>query len=1062
MKSRVLAILNIRPGEERNVFLMLAQYFFMGAAMLFVQSASLALFFTAWDSTAMPYIYLGIAFIVSFITAVVLKISERTSLARFLILSVLFVLAGSVALRISLAFTGNKWLLLALPIWSQTLVNITVTAFWTLAGNIFDVRQGKRIFGLMNAGSWLAYVVLGPFTTPLVNTLGTENLFLVIAVCLFIAFVLQQMVIRANPGTQSPPETPEGQPQRTPIVQLFRIRYIALIFALITLWRISYFILDNVFYDRAALQYPSADAMAGFIGGFFGLVGLLGFITDMFLTGRIISRFGLRAGLLATPTLTVLCMIALAATGTLKPEWVSILFWLAVAGKFTNEGLGFSLDQTASNVLYQPIHERIRARAQTINEGIIQPLAIGIAGGLLLLFNTTLKFNAIQLTYIYLIAAAVWIVICVALIRAYPIALTEALHKRRFGYKGILLTDEDSIQIVRNALKSPHVSEVLYALDLLEKGESDTLSSDLADCVCSPLPQVRNEAIKRIERLKLHSLMPAIQTQLLSEPDPDVREAAACALVVLGSESNRELDQVKNDDAAVRRGAMIGLLRTYTTDSESSAYHPLEQLSSSNQVSDRTEAASLIAAAANPSLWETLLPLLSDEDLSVKKSALRAAAKIPHPRLYPAIIPMMGNPQTRSLAFNALVEGKDIALTTVIESLKDESLHRRIHLRLIRACSLIKSEEAIHVLEGLIHHSNGNARSKALTALRDCRYKPQGNARSMVGEQISAELRRAAWLLASLHDLEKSSQTEVIRRAFHFDIDDTIHRLFLLFGFIYEPHAIQRAQNAIQWRDANRRSYAIEVLDTTLERNHNGPFIALLEGSTPKERLEKMGGIYLQASLPPAGRILEVLENPLAKENPWLLATVIEFAEELGISTQSESIQRLGKTKESLLARMVLQKGRKDSKMLSTVERVIVLKSLSMFADTPDEALAELADLLQEEIAQSGDVIVREGETGDSLYIIVDGKVEVVDDNRILNQLGARAVFGELSMLDSSPRTATIRALEETSLLRLDQTSFYEIMSDYVEVAMGTIQLLTRNLRARTGDVMELSRMLGQ
>jgi CRP-like cAMP-binding protein len=234
-----------------------------------------------------------------------------------------------------------------------------------------------------------------------------------------------------------------------------------------------------------------------------------------------------------------------------------------------------------------------------------------------------------------------------------------------------------------------------------------------------------------------------------------------------------------------------------------------------------------------------------------------------------------------------------------------------------------------------------------------------------------------------------------------------------------------------------------------------------LEDFVPKEKLAKMGGEYKQVSLPATGRVLDILENPFAKENPWLVATTIEFAEAMGLIIQDEMIQKLTSSNESLLVRMVTQK-RKDTKMLSTVERVIVLKSLSMFAETPDEALAELADLLQEMFVQPGDVIVREGETGDSLYIIVDGKVEVVDDNRILNQLGARAVFGELSMLDSSPRTATVRALEETSLLRLDQTSFYEIMSDYVEVAMGTIQLLTRNLRARTGDVLELSRMLGQ
>lgn len=1061
MKSRILTILNIRAGEERIVFLMLAQYFFMGAAMLFVQSASLALFFTVWDSTAMPYIYLGIAIIVSSITAIFLKISERTSLARFLILSVLFVLVGSIALRIGLAFTHSKWLLLALPIWSQTLVNLTVTAFWTLAGNIFDIRQGKRIFGLMNAGSWLAYVVMGPFTTPLVNAIGTENLYFVIAACLLIAFFLQQLVIRSNPSTQAAPEVIEGQIQQTSVLQLFRIRYIVLIFALITLWRISYFILDNVFYDRAALQYPTADGMAGFIGGFFGLTGLLGFITDMFLTGRIISRFGLRAGLLATPTLTVLCMAALAVTGTVDPQTLSLLFWLAVAGKFINEGLGFSLDQTASNVLYQPIHERMRARAQTITEGIIQPLAIGLAGGLLLLFNTILKFNAIQLTYIYLVAGVIWIGICIALIRAYPVALTEALHKRRFGDKGVLLTDSSSIQIVRNALKSNHASEVIYALDLLEKGESDTLSMDLAASIRSQIPEVRRDAIKRAERLQLAGLLPVIQTQLKVEDDPKVRETASCALIVLGADSNTALNLLAQEDASTKRGAMIGSLRSSAENKKTKAYERLELLARSNSNKERIEASELIAESTNSALWEVILPLLKDEDLNVKRSALRAATKIRRAELYPSIIPALESPQTRSLAFNALTVGGNEALPAIIASLKDESLHRRIHLRLIRACSNIKSQAAIHVLEGLIRHPNASIRSRTLMALHDCRYKPERESISLVNEQVAAEFRRAAWLLGTIHDLGKSTQANVIERAASHDIEETINRLFHLFGFIYEPHAIQRAHNAIRRRDANRRSYAIEVLDTTLDKAHKMVFIPLLENFSAKEKLEKMGGEYKQISLPAAGRVLDILENPLAKENPWLVATAIEFADGLGISLETNVLEKLATSNESLLARMVTRK-RKDTKMLSTVERVIVLKSLSMFAETPDEALAELAELLQEIFVQPGDVIVREGETGDSLYIIVDGKVEVVDDNRILNQLEARAVFGELSMLDSSPRTATIRALEETSLLRLDQVSFYEIMSDYVEVAMGTIQLLTRNLRARTGDVMELSRMLGQ
>jgi hypothetical protein len=248
-------------------------------------------------------------------------------------------------------------------------------------------------------------------------------------------------------------------------------------------------------------------------------------------------------------------------------------------------------------------------------------------------------------------------------------------------------------------------------------------------------------------------------------------------------------------------------------------------------------------------------------------------------------------------------------------------------------------------------------------------------------------------------------------------------------------------------------------MDSILPQAHKNLFIPLLEDAPAHERLRRMG--VRQDELSRAGRVMDVLTNPLAQENPWLIATALEAAGGYGIQNDDAVIREFTKSRESLIARMA-SGANKENTMLSTVERVIVLKSLSMFASTPDEALAELADLLHEMIVQPGEVIVREGETGDSLYIIADGKVEVVDDNRILNQLEARAIFGELSMLDSSPRTATVRALEETSLLRLDQTSFYEIMSDYVEVAMGTIQLLTRNLRARTGDVMELSRMLGQ
>jgi len=1060
MPSKLLALLNIRAGEEKNVFLMLAHYFFMGGAMLFVQSASLALFFEAWDASAMPYIYLGIALIVSSITALFLKIGERTSLARFLILCVLFVIIGTVALRVGLAFTSSKWLLLALPVWSQTLVNISVMAFWTLAGSLFDVRQGKRIFGLMNAGSWLAYVVMGVFTTPLVAAIGTQNLYIVVAVCLLIAFGFQIMILRANLRTSASPETSGAASHQASFFALFRKRYILYIFILIILWRVAYFILDNIFYDRAAIQYPNTADMAGFIGTFFGAVGLLGFITDTFLTGRIISRFGLRAGLLATPILTILCVGALAVTGVLNPGLLLLLFGFAVAGKFVNEGLGFSIDQSSFAVLYQPIAEKERVRAQTVAEGIIQPLAIGLAGGLLLVFNTILKFGAIQLAFVYLLVGGVWVFIAHRLIQAYPLALTEALHKKRFGEDGIPIADLASIEIIHTALKSPHANEVLYALDLLERSGSDTMTpAIIVQLMKSPHPEVRLSIFRRIERLNIVDALPAIRVHLKSEADPQVREAAACTFTVIGKDTDSSLGLLKLNDSFTQRGALIGLLRAHPLQDVLPAHEQLQELARSESAADRLEAARMIYEISNPDLYETLLPLLEDNEQNVKKAALRAAGQTRHPKIYKTVITALESPSTRSLAFSALVAGGDAALPEIINALQNELLHRRIHLRLVRACANIKSEAALHVLESLIRHPNTNLRSRVFTALEECRFKPQGEAVRRVEEQVSAEIRRAAWLLAGIHDLGDAPKAETLWRALSHDLEETRGRLFHLFGFLYDARAVQRARQAIAHRDSNRTAYAIEVMDSTLSQAHKQVFIPLLEDFPARERLQKMGS--RMDELGHTGRVFDILTNPLAQENPWVVATALDIAAGYGIAGNDSVWQGLKQSKESLIVRMA-DRENKETEMLSTVERVLILKSLSMFADAPDEALVELAGLLQEVDVQAGEVVVQEGETGESLFIIVDGRVEVVDDNRVLNQLGARAVFGELSLLDSSPRSATIRAVEESTLLRLDQAPFYEIMSDYVEVAMGTIHMLTRSLRARTGDVLELSRMLGQ
>ena len=133
--------------------------------------------------------------------------------------------------------------------------------------------------------------------------------------------------------------------------------------------------------------------------------------------------------------------------------------------------------------------------------------------------------------------------------------------------------------------------------------------------------------------------------------------------------------------------------------------------------------------------------------------------------------------------------------------------------------------------------------------------------------------------------------------------------------------------------------------------------------------------------------------------------------------------------------------------MLSLVEKVLALKSSSLFSQTPDNVLADVAGRVQELNFDQDEVIVRKGDRGDSFYIIVSGRVQVWDEDRMLNELGDGSIFGELALLDPAPRSATVKAIEPVHLLQLDASHFRVVLAERPEVSAAIIRVLTSYLR---------------
>jgi signal-transduction protein with cAMP-binding, CBS, and nucleotidyltransferase domain len=148
----------------------------------------------------------------------------------------------------------------------------------------------------------------------------------------------------------------------------------------------------------------------------------------------------------------------------------------------------------------------------------------------------------------------------------------------------------------------------------------------------------------------------------------------------------------------------------------------------------------------------------------------------------------------------------------------------------------------------------------------------------------------------------------------------------------------------------------------------------------------------------------------------------------------------------AVLARLSAQ-ALKELLMYSTAEKILVLKSSPVFDRLNGEDLAPLARVAEVESVPAGQPVFKEGDPGDALYVVIRGKIAISCKGLRLSALGPGEAFGEMGALESTARSATATADEETEVLRIGSEEFYEALHEQVELAEGIIHMLARRLR---------------
>jgi HEAT repeat protein len=290
-----------------------------------------------------------------------------------------------------------------------------------------------------------------------------------------------------------------------------------------------------------------------------------------------------------------------------------------------------------------------------------------------------------------------------------------------------------------------------------------------------------------------------------------------------------------------------------------------------------------------------------------------------------------------------------------------------------------------------------------------------------------------------------------------------LQAILQVIGQIHGQRPIQQAarQLALAQHPSDQLA-AIQPLTQALGQASGGRLAALLSAPRQHEQLVSESPGW-QVVYPP-----EVMRGLLTQQGEWfgilVLYSVIPLPSELADPVLVQAlIQRCQHSPDDTLREALwpLQRAfesqQETPKMLSTIERMIFLRKVQFFENLRLDQLRTLANLCEERTLASGEWLLQQGEAGDSLAVLVEGGVSILDASGVeLSQHQAGDVLGEISLFDGGLRSANAQATAPTLALMIYREALYNALADDPAIAMDLLRAMAQLVRQTTTRLNQL------
>jgi len=511
---------------------------------------------------------------------------------------------------------------------------------------------------------------------------------------------------------------------------------------------------------------------------------------------------------------------------------------------------------------------------------------------------------------------------------------------------------------------------------------------------------------------------------LLTAAEADVRAAAIeASSAISGPEMAPRIALLLGDASpAVRSAALVALSRA-GSEWAGPAAAELDDLLGSTDPAALSAAARAIAALGRSEHAPLLAPLLTHAaPPDVRTSAIRAASALRSDALLAPLIGALGDTRVATDAGEALVCYGSGIEHDLAAALDDARLPPTCRSRIPRVLGRLQTPAATAVLVSRLREPDEAVRAAVYAALMNPTPLPASLEGELYGA-LSSEIRdyytRCVWRA----DLAALAEGSLLDEALGGRLGRSLDRICLLLGVLYPDSRVAGLRQALDGGQG-KRAMAIEMLDTLLTGEAKALLIPALEA--PADQILSIAGKRLGIKQESASaRLAEFAVG----DDPWLRACALYQLENQG-----------------------------GDMALSTIERVLLLKSADLFGQLSSEDLAPVAQQAQEVHFRAGEIFIHQDDPGDRMYVIVDGRASVIQ--RGVGEVGTRgpkSTIGEMAIIRCQPRSADCVALSDITALQIEHDDFWELMDERPVVAQGVIKVLAQRLDEATVNLQKVN-----